>query len=919
MINCNIKDKSIDFVSFERLFEEVRFTEEEAFFLEKYTCDYDFTSVEKQGPGWIFSLLNVVRAELAGDEIGIEDYRHLNGVFIRVLEWLIEGSTYLKCYEGVKLNDSRMLVERYLDEAIAAREAIRLIDTESDGDYVTEKLQKQTLSGYLFKKSLVWITLSTIVRFSPRVYLLPAKGFVLLVYHTLNKNFPRVMASLNERVALIREQDDILSFEGGAEDQIRDAIWILGAKLLSGVPVQEELASLRSMFFRYLYVLRGKKDELLRENAFNSLLFYQKNPVFAWEDLLKFSINELVAEIELKSVEALRNCQGRMFDGKGQLLVDNKAITVSSAVSMKFDTVMEIDGLALKVGSNRRKLNFEGEFTEVAKTWRGVFADFSDNLKKNILKGKRPPEGAVVNIRVKLIYNQNPTLMFVSIVDDQYEGNGVLHVSHITRVRLDTLEGIFQPGDLMMASVVESTEEKLQFSIWEELNRSAVARLQVGAPCNALFLYEKNGMRVWLAENGYMIYTEVSGEMDLRENDCYSLVLTEVPARGRIKGEVVQPSGETFDRHKAVADLVREYLEDCKRFREGEVQANFNTGKIERSINISERYVKELIRLLQYHVTCDIRLDNLNLLYFIRLLAHVLGNNRLKAYYDCLINYLIIRYEFVERGELVNINCDLLERDFHHFPALQRQWTVIKMLAACKDRSMEDDLVSYSRSDDRDIANVAKYLLEKELPSRVLEHSRLEHDELLALLSFKGYVREPEEEQTFGARGVDREFVTSIVYPAGGKCADVERQIDAVMCAICGFLNTRGGVIYIGVDDDGQPVGVQSDLDYLYCTPDKYELFLHKRIIEAFGADVDSVIIIRYKEISDDVVFAVSVPSYRQVVKYDSIVWERQNDSLVEMREEDVKVLKEQRKAAESRMVAREPLFPVDEGYLFRK
>lgn len=175
--------------------------------------------------------------------------------------------------------------------------------------------------------------------------------------------------------------------------------------------------------------------------------------------------------------------------------------------------------------------------------------------------------------------------------------------------------------------------------------------------------------------------------------------------------------------------------------------------------------------------------------------------------------------------------------------------------------------------------------------------------------------RAPEEELTFGERGVDREFEPSIVYPAGAKSADVERQIDAVMRAICGFLNGQGGVIYIGVDDDGQPVGVQADLDYLYCTPDKYELFLHKRIIEAFGADVDSVTVIRYEEIGDDLVFAVSVPPYHQVVKYDSIVWERQDDVLVEMQEEDVKALKEQRKAAEARVLAREPLFPSDKGY----
>ena len=77
------------------------------------------------------------------------------------------------------------------------------------------------LSGYLYKKSLVWITLLTIVRFSPRLHLLPARGLVLLVYNTLNKPNPRVMERFNERVALVREQDDALCFEGHTRDQIR--------------------------------------------------------------------------------------------------------------------------------------------------------------------------------------------------------------------------------------------------------------------------------------------------------------------------------------------------------------------------------------------------------------------------------------------------------------------------------------------------------------------------------------------------------------------------------------------------------------------------------------------------------------------------------------------------------------------------
>ena len=311
----------MDFVSPEHLFEELPLTKEEAGILDEYICDYDFTVVGKQGPEWIFSFLGVVRAELGGEEMILEDYDLLNDIFIRILEWMLEGSDYLKCFEGVKLNDARMQVERYLDEAIASREAVRLIDAGEEGEYITSKLEKLMVSGYLYKKSLVWITLLTIVRFSPRLHLLPARGLVLLVYNTLNKPNPRVMERFNERVALVREQDDTLCFEGYTRDQIQEAVWILGTRILLGNPVQEELASLRSMFFRYLYVLRDKEDEVIRKNAFNSLLFNQKNAVFTWEDLLKFSIPVLMESIAEKTVDAIRNCQGRLYEGHGQLLV----------------------------------------------------------------------------------------------------------------------------------------------------------------------------------------------------------------------------------------------------------------------------------------------------------------------------------------------------------------------------------------------------------------------------------------------------------------------------------------------------------------------------------------------------------------------------------------------------------------------
>ena len=79
--------------------------------------------------------------------------------------------------------------------------------------------------------------------------------------------------------------------------------------------------------------------------------------------------------------------------------------------------------------------------------------------RKEGTKKRRPPVGAVVNIRVKLVHNFKPTLAFVTIVDPQYDGQGVLHVSQVTRARLDSLKDILHPGDIMTATVVESEDD----------------------------------------------------------------------------------------------------------------------------------------------------------------------------------------------------------------------------------------------------------------------------------------------------------------------------------------------------------------------------------------------------------------------------------------------------------------------------
>ncbi|MDO4190622.1 MAG: WYL domain-containing protein [Bacteroidales bacterium] len=87
------------------------------------------------------------------------------------------------------------------------------------------------------------------------------------------------------------------------------------------------------------------------------------------------------------------------------------------------------------------------------------------------------------------------------------------------------------------------------------------------------------------------------------------------------------------------------------------------------------------------------------------------------------------------------------------------------------------------------------------------------------------------------------EYKSSIVYPAGGNgLPNLSKQLHEILKAVCGFLNSEtGGILWLGVNDDRNDVGVESDIAYLLrerkvpdATPDKFRLFIENQLCQAF-------------------------------------------------------------------------------------
>ena len=75
-----------------------------------------------------------------------------------------------------------------------------------------------------------------------------------------------------------------------------------------------------------------------------------------------------------------------------------------------------------------------------------------------------------------------------------------------------------------------------------------------------------------------------------------------------------------------------------------------------------------------------------------------------------------------------------------------------------------------------------------------------------------------------------REFKSSAFYSYGDPDTPQEVIFEgSVLKPVAGFLNARGGFLFIGVDDNANPLGIQADLDMKSWTTDRYVRHLTER------------------------------------------------------------------------------------------
>ena len=120
-----------------------------------------------------------------------------------------------------------------------------------------------------------------------------------------------------------------------------------------------------------------------------------------------------------------------------------------------------------------------------------------------------------------------------------------------------------------------------------------------------------------------------------------------------------------------------------------------------------------------------------------------------------------------------------------------------------------------------------------------------------------------------GEESQKQEFKTSIVFPPNNRGnEDIEQQSDNIIRSILSMMNAKGGVLYIGVNDDGNVVGIHNDLAYfsenMLCGESKAkDNFLNHfscLLTDRLGAINAAKFNYYFKEFEDYTIFQVDIP-----------------------------------------------------------
>lgn len=641
-----------------------------------------------------------------------------------------------------------------------------------------------------------------------------------------------------------------------------------------------------------------------------------------WSDLINFN-PDIVTHL-IKNGMVLDPCDAEVkhYYGQGGIIVtDSKAYIFPCNNPKLIKLKRQWKEIACSYDDNfhimadkSEKVKF-GEGTDLS-----VISTFYDNYIKDAQEAGEEKYEAVLN---KYTTEHNPSIDVV-ITSIQ---NGVIRVSSINE-EYETIEGVLKypmidfyedyiPSDLISAFSVNdvirvhidynSTEENWIFTIEDTflnfiLDERAIENRTVAAVITKTPYTDNKGFlcaQAWTVD-GFPV--NIRGKFNGYEDALEQHSLVNVTVQNQNDNGYIYASIEDMDVAEEFISLpsVRK-----KCLQEFVKERNFKKVNIEEcaeELSISTLSALAFSVFIRQHHSDNIY-EKCQLMGIARVLYNLIGDTLSVAYLKAESDYLksIVAYAQNKEMPLVEIKS---EPEILALPHIQRECKTLTLLAEL-GRDIHSETVRSMIYDDDDPqinklarlvqsyntlggmasdSSIIRSLIKKEITSKYLLLGEIGE---ITVEKVRGYHVGCSEDKR-------NEFKKSIVFPSGnGGKADPRAQMINVFKVICAFLNSElGGILYLGVDDDGYANNYLED-DFTHLkkkSMDEYIRHLSQLAIREFGRDiVDNFITIKDMSKESWKYVAIEVKPYEMdVVKLQDVVYVKENNSTREATQNEI-------------------------------
>lgn len=412
-------------------------------------------------------------------------------------------------------------------------------------------------------------------------------------------------------------------------------------------------------------------------------------------------------------------------------------------------------------------------------------------------------------------------------IEDETGGNGFIYVKDdIVPYPVQTSLRHFYASDgsrlVFQAQIIDKEDDSFHFSMSKELKDFVIDDYYADDEdiiCSVGAAPNSRGMSAAITTEGVSVSIENAG--DFNGIDRNTIVRCRFigpgPDNYHIRCEMTDYASYDYNLSDAFKKLLNEY---CI----GKIPENIEQqeeGQIEESDRlIDESYVKEVIYMIDRMALIDTEyVKSYNYLGFARILCLLIGWESQAAYYKGRMDIIIMLHDFAQNSK---VNEEKLTQLADTNAELFTSNTVLR------ERFMQLQTVSYMGKNEHnaDLFNLTDNNSSlKSLASLVLAYNITKannlgscamdiHNKIMQQLNLKGYETGLKLYGS-GTETEEVEYKTSIVYNAGDNSPypNPQKQIEEILKVINSFFNTRGGTLYIGVNNSGYGVGIEDDLE----------------------------------------------------------------------------------------------------------